>query len=168
MKLFKKTLLVILLLCPISLLAQTKFGYLSYTKVFEEMPEYASAKESMRILKEKYDAETQRSEEEFYKKFGEFLQGQKEFPANILQKRQREMQELMEKSLAFKEEARKVLTQAEKELQVPIMDKLNRIIAIVGRERHYAFVLNTDGHACPYVDSDLCEDATPFVLEKLK
>jgi outer membrane protein len=164
----KKTLLMALMLLPLAAMAQTKFGYLSFNAVYQTMPEYAAAKESMATLKAKYDVETKRSEDEFNKKFGEFLQGQKDFPTNILQKRQQELQELMEKSLAFKEQARQQLNQAEKDFQKPVIDKLNTVIKAVGAERGYAFIMNTDGNACPFINPQMGEDVTQYVKEKLQ
>ena len=72
------------------------FGYLSYDTVFRQMPDYQQARESFQALKAKYDAEARRAEEEFQRKFAEFLQGQADFPASIMQKRQAELQDLMD------------------------------------------------------------------------
>jgi outer membrane protein len=163
----KYLLLFAILFATLGANAQTKFGYLSYNEVYQLMPEYAAANQSMAALKEKYDAETQRADDEFNKKFGEFLQGQKDFPLNILQKRQKELQDLMEKSLAFKEEAKKQLTQAEKELQKPILEKLNAIIGQVGKERGYAFIINTDGNTCPFINPFMGEDVTQVVKDRI-
>ena len=86
--LMKRLFTVLMLVLPLSLQAQMQFGYMSYKTVMAEMPEYAQAKQSMAELKAKYDAEATRGEEEFQKKFVDFLQGQKDFPQTIMQKRQ--------------------------------------------------------------------------------
>ena len=71
-------------------------GYIPYDKVLQQMPEYATAQQSYDQLREKYDAEAKRAEDEFQRKFSDFLQGQKDFPRSIMQKRQTELQELMD------------------------------------------------------------------------
>ena len=71
--------LPILLLC-ITASAQIQFGYISYEQVLKEMPEYAKATQDIAALKAKYEVEAQKSEEEFQRKFVDFLQGQKDFP----------------------------------------------------------------------------------------
>ena len=83
--------------------AQIQFGYMSYKQILQQLPEYAQATKDLAILKAKYEAEAQKGEEEFQRKFVDFLQGQKDFPQAIMQKRQAELRELMEKNMAFKE-----------------------------------------------------------------
>ena len=121
-----------------------------------------------RELKAKYDREAQRGEEEFQRKFAEFLQGQKDFPENILLKRQHELQDLLAKSIAFKEEAQKLLSQAEKDLQADMVYLLNEAIRAVGVERGYACILNTDGNTCPFINPAMGDDVTNYVKEKLQ
>jgi outer membrane protein len=144
-----------------------QFGYLSYSEVFEQMPEYKKAQEDFAALKAKYDAETVRSEDEFQRKFAEFLQGQKDFPTSILQKRQAELQDLMEKSVTFRRESRKLLQQAEKELQKPVAQKLDEAIKAVGAELGLIFVLNTDGNSLPFIHPQVGVNITRPVMLKL-
>lgn len=144
-----------------------QFGYISYNEVFQQMPEYQKAQEDFAALKAKYDAETTRSEDEFQHKFAEFLQGQKDFPPSILQKRQAELQELMDKSVNFRRESRKLLRQAEAELQRPVAEKLDEAIKAVGAELGLIFVLNTDGNSLPFVHPQVGVDITRPVLSKL-
>ena len=144
-----------------------QFGYISYNEVFQQMPEYQKAQEDFAALKAKYDAETTRSEDEFQRKFAEFLQGQRDFPPSILQKRQAELQELMDKSVNFRRESRKLLRQAEAELQRPVAEKLDEAIKAVGAELGLIFVLNTDGNSLPFVHPQVGVDITRPVLSKL-
>ena len=87
---------------PMAMMAQIQFGYLSYDTVLHEMPAYARAMADLQELRIKYEAEAIRGEEEFQKKFVDFLQGQKEFPPTIMQKRQVELQNLMDNGITFR------------------------------------------------------------------
>ena len=144
-----------------------QFGYLSYNDIFQRMPEYAEAQDSFAQLKAKYDAEAERAEDEFQRKFAEFLQGQKDFPATIMQKRQMELQDLMDKSVAFRQETQRLLKQAEAELQAPIADKLNKAIQAVAAEQGLTFVLNTDNNAVPFIHPQVGVNITEPVLIRL-
>lgn len=144
-----------------------RIGYLSYNAVFQAMPEYAASQQRLKDLKAKYDKEAQRSEDEFQRKFTEFLQEQKDLPENILHKRQYELQDLLSKSIQFKDEAARLLSQAEKELQTDMLYRLDEAIRAVGTERGYSFILNTDGNACPFFNPEESEDVTNLVKEKL-
>lgn len=153
---------------PLQVSAQVKFGYLSFQQVLRTMPEYEIAQRNLADLRNQYDAEMKRAEEEFNSKYEEFLEGQKDFAVPIRQKRQAELQELMEKNLAFKQEAQRLLDGAERDAYLPLKNKLKTVIARVGQERGYAFVLNTDNDACPYIDSVMGEDITEAVKRLLK
>lgn len=143
-----------------------RYGYISYSEVMKAMPEYAQAMKSIEDLKITYDKELERAEKDFSKKFTEYLDGQKTFPENIMLKRQKELQQLMDQSIQFRKEAQELLAKAEKELMTPITERLSAAIQSVGFENKYAYILNTDANAYPYI-SDEAEDCTEKVLSKL-
>ena len=109
-----------------------------------------------------------RVEDEFNKKYEQFLDGQKDFAPSILKKRQAELQELMEKNLAFKEEAKRLLKQAEEEAYAPLRLKLSEVLRGIGDARGYAFILNTDNDAVPYISSVVGEDISSLVKDTLR
>ena len=144
------------------------FGYFSYDAVLKAMPEYAIVQKQLADLRAQYEAEATRAEEDFNTKYEQFLDGQRDFPQTILQKRQSELQELMEKNIAFKAESRRLLAAAEQEAMAPLQQKLQTAVQQIGMERGYAFVLNTDQNACPFINPDMGEDITTAVLDLLK
>ena len=117
-----------ILFCALPLLAsaQVKFGYLSYSQALQSMPDYALAKENLAKLEEQFETEMKRAEEEFNKKYEEFLEGQQEFAVSIRNKRQSELQELMQKNMAFKQEARRLLKNAEADAMKPLHESWPR------------------------------------------
>ena len=83
------------------------------------------------------------------------------------QKRQAELQDMMAKNVAFKEESVRLLEKAEKDLMQPVRNKLNTAIQHVGKELKLAFVLNTDNNALPYVDASMGRDITNEVMKAI-
>lgn len=146
---------------------QARFGYLSYGEVIRLMPEYLSSQEKLNSLQQKYEAELARADKEFNIKFSEFLEGQKEFPNNIIVKRQKELQDLMEKSIAFKNEMKALLEKARKELSTPVTQKLNEAISQIGQTYKLDYILNTDNNACPYINKEVGLDVTSLVKAQL-
>ena len=164
----KRLLLFLIAIIPIVASAQIQFGYLSYQQVLKEMPEYTQAMQELQTLKAKYDEEAARGETEFQRKFVDFLQGQKDFPQTIMQKRQAELQTLMDNGVAFRVQVQGLIAQAEKDLVAEVQKKLNRILLEVGVEYGYGFILNTDDNACPYINPVVGVDVTELVRQKLK
>ena len=116
------------------------------------MPDYAVAMRKYAQLEEKYAAETRRVEDEFNAKYEAFLEGQRDFPPTILKKRQSELQELLEKNIAFKNESKRLLAEAKAELMKPLREKLTTVLNTIGQEMGLAFIINTDNDSCPFIN----------------
>ena len=143
-----------------------RFGYFSYNDMLRNSPGYNIAQQRIADLRKVYEKELKRNEEQFSKQFAEYVEGQQTFPENILLKRQKELQQLMDQSLQFRKEAQELLTKAEEELMEPVHALLKEAIDAVGKKRNYAYVLNTDVNAYPYISSD-GENCTDAVLTQL-
>lgn len=164
----KLFLLIVLGVLSLTANAQTRFGYFSFDNVLKSMPDYVMAQRSIDVLRQKYDAEMKRAEDEFNSKYEEFLDVQKDLVPAILRKRQAELQEMMQKNINFKNESQRLLKQAEADAFAPVKNKLYNALTKVGQAQGYAFILNTDGDACPYVNPEMGEDATELIKEALK
>ena len=145
-----------------------RFGYLSYNTALQSMPDYTKAQQKIEGLKAQYQAETKRVEDEFNRKYEEFLDGQREFPKTILQKRQTELQELMERNIQFKEKSREELAQIERETLAPLRIRLIELLGKIGRERGYAFIIDTDKTALPFINPNMGDDLNQIVKDALK
>lgn len=163
----KLFLLIVLGVLSLTANAQTRFGYFSFDNVLKSMPDYVMAQRSIDDLRQKYDAEMKRAEDEFNSKYEEFLDVQKDLVPAILRKRQAELQEMMQKNINFKNESQRLLKQAEADAFAPVKNKLYNALTKVGQTQGYAFILNTDGDACPYVNPEMGEDATELIKEAL-
>ena len=166
-----KTLLFLLLLLAPILPAATqnaaRYGCLSRQALLRQMPETHRAQQELDSLRAQFDRETQYNEAGFQRQFSEFLQVQKSLSEPLLRKRQADLQVAMERALAFRREGQALLDDARKRLFRPIEERLDAAIRVVGAERGYDLVIDTDSSAAPYVSPTLSEDATPFVREKL-
>ena len=145
-----------------------KFGFLSYEAALQSMPDYTLAQNKLAELKAQYQTEAKRVEDEFNRKYEEFLEGQREFPKTILQKRQTELQELMEKNIAFRDESRRQLAAAEQEAMQPLKTRLNEVIAEIAGQQQLALVINTDANACPFIDPTMGVNIDQLVQDALQ
>ncbi|MCF0160515.1 MAG: OmpH family outer membrane protein [Bacteroidaceae bacterium] len=161
----KKLILVFLACLPLSAMAQ-HFGYVDYDAILKEMPEYAETQEYMKELKDQYQTELRHSEEEFNRKYNEFLDGQKDFAETILVKRQKELQGLYEAGLAFRRDCEGQLKEAEEKLVATVKVSLNKAIKEVASELGLDYVLNTSNQALLYAGPN-GKDITEQVKTKL-
>lgn len=152
----------------ISAQSPLKYGYFSFSEALKAMLGYAVSERDMAALRAKYEEEGKRVEDDFNKKYEQFLDGQRDFAPLILQKRQAELQEMMEKNVAFKNESKRLLDQADAESKAALKVRLRAIVARIGAERGYAFILNTDNDAVPYVNNIVGEDINALVKDAVK
>ena len=145
-----------------------KFGFLSYDSVRQSMKEYAEMQQQMATMRSAYEAEMKRVEDDFNKKYEEFLDGQKNFPTTILQKRQSELQEMLDKNIAFKNESLRILNEQEAQLLESINLMVKICVQQVGQKHGYAFILNTDADALPWLNPEMGEDVTEEVKALLR
>lgn len=148
--------------------AQVRFGYLSYEAALTAMPEYEGVQQKLNTMREAYEKELQRAENEFNRKYEDFLEGQKEFPRTILLKRQTELQDMLQRNLQFKQQGISDLAKAERDLMAPLRIRLNETIATLARSKHLALVINTDSNACPFIEPLLGVDLGDEVISTLK
>lgn len=132
------------------------------------MAAYARAQQNIQELKSKYETETKRSEEEFNQKYEDFLEGVQDYAPSILKKRQAELQDYMARNIAFKAESERLLKQAEKDALEPVHKQLADAVHSIAVRNGYAFVLNTDDHALPYVNESMGENITQQLKEQLR
>lgn len=146
---------------------QMRFGTVRYDSLLHAMPEYAEMQTQLAALRKQFDTEAAYNEMAFKRLFADFLQGQKDFPQTIMLKRQRALQEEMEKGIAFRLSADSIIRAAAGSLEAPIRARLNSAIQAIGLERGYECVINRDAPALPFAHPLITEDATPFVVAKL-
>lgn len=146
--------LILAVVISIGASAQIKVGFFSHDEALRSMPGYAIAQTSLRTLREQYDAEMHRAEEDFNEKFEDFLDHQKELAPAIRQKRQMELQLMMERNVSFREEMQRLMEQAEADAYKPLRDKISLVLFQIGQEKGLDFILNTDSNAWPYVSPE--------------
>ena len=179
----QKMLILLLMLLPLAGMAQEQgkqptagssaattalFGYFSYDESLASMPEQESVRKRIGDLRSQYERELNNAEQEFNKKYEEFLEGQRSFAPGIFKKRQAELTDMMQRNIAFKEEAKERMANAETDAIAPLKEKLSSVVAKIARDRGYAFVFNTDNNALPYINSNLGEDITQAIMTELR
>ena len=84
----KIALLVVMFALPLGAMAQTKFAHMNSQEVIITMPEYTKAQADLDAMSKEYQTEMQRTQEEFNKKYQEFLAQADSLPKNIAERRQ--------------------------------------------------------------------------------
>lgn len=142
-------------------------GSIRTNTILQNMPQYKAMQASMQALREQYEAEARKSEEDFQRKFEEFLQGKDEFPKTILEKRQNELQSILEANANFRIKVQELLAEAEKSLMADVRAEMNDAIAVVAQDKGVSIVFDLDNGSVTYILSGLAVDLTADVIQLL-
>ena len=160
----KRTLLLIAVLLSTLTAAQAqttiKYGTVNVDSLLRTLPDYAQAEEQMARLRKQYEAETDYNDRAFRRQYAEFLEGQQTFTPNILQKRQADLQQSLERGMAL-------LQATHVQLLRPVKARLAAAIKAVGLEHGYEYIIDTSKEVYPFIHPTVAEDATRFIIEKL-
>ena len=163
----KRNLLILLVLVATSAIAQSKFGYVSYKEIVKALPEYAIVTTHIDELQAKYEAEIARSEREFNQKYSDFIEEQAGFPENIRIKRHKELQELMEKSIEFKDEVNRAMREARHEMMKPLYENVDEAVMKICIDEGYDYILNTDERVYIAINPNNGKDITAQLKKAL-
>ena len=162
----KKIAFLLLLIAPMSMFAQ-KFAHFRSMDIILVMPEYAKAQTDIQAMQKTYEDEIKRTSDEFNKKFAEFQQEQKNLPQNILERRQKELQDLNDKGLQFQQDAQQQLQKAYADMMEPIYKKLEDTVKEVGKVGAYTFIFDLNRTDIPYINEAESKDITNDIKTKL-
>ena len=163
----KKFFILLMLIAPMSIFAQQKFGYVNSAEVIQVMPEFEKAQKEVKELEKMYTDEFNAMRTELEKKGTEFEKAQKDsLPENILKRRYEELMQLDERLRQYSQEVTANLQQAEQEKMIAIQQTLRNALDAVGAEGGFICIFDLSG-GIPYINKNLCEDVTMKVRAKL-
>ena len=154
--------------CVTAVAQQAKIGYFSYKAILEDMPDCVTAMLGVETLRKQYEEELKAASDEFNEKYELFLDQQSMLDEPIKQKRQADLQSLLDRNTQFRNESMRLLRQAEQDALAPVKQKLNKAIQSVGYSGAFLLIVNTDSEACPYIDSNSAEDVTAKIKSYIR
>mgnify|MGYP000852189985 FL=1 len=161
----KKILLLFLLVAPLNVFAQ-KFGHIRSMEIVSLMPEFTKAQTDIEAMRKQYEDEMKRTQDELQKKYTEYQQEQANLPKTIQERRQKELQDLNEKGIQFRDDAQQNLQKSYQDMMEPIVKKVQDAIKAVGDTGGYTYIFDLDRTEIPYIGST-STDITADVKDKL-
>lgn len=158
---------LLLLILPLALMAQVRFGYFSYSKVLEATPQYKKATDEYNSLKTRCEKEIEHNEQELTRYYVAFLDGQHDFPEPILRKRQNELQQMIDNCVLFREQVNAWLSEAKDSLYQPCHRAVENALSRVCGMLSLGYAIDTDLGVYKYINPDMGLDITGFLIEAI-
>ena len=161
----KKLIIFLLMMLPLGDFAQeSKIAIVNTQEVIQAMPEFATMQKQMADMEAKYKNEMQVMQDEYNKKYSDFVAQQDSLTENIKMRRMQELQDMEQRTQNFIQISQQDFQKKQGELFTPIQDKLKNAIKAVGDEKGYTYIL--DPQIVLY-QGNTAVDATQFVKAKL-
>jgi len=143
---------------------EAKIAFVNTQEVFMALPEVADMRKQIDDLNANYQKELETMQNEFQKKYSDFIAQQDSLTENIKVRRMQEVEDLRQRMDNFVQVAQQDVNKKQQELIAPIQQKMADAIKAVGTEQGYTYII--DPQVLLYTGPNAI-DATPFVKTKL-
>lgn len=149
--------------------AQNALGSVAYVntkEILNALPEKTKATEQLIQLSENYKAELQLMQNEYNKKYSDFITYQNSLAENIKLRRMQELTELENRIQEFMKLSQKDIEEQEKVLLKPLTQRINEAINSVGVEQNFVVIYDLADPGIAFVSPNAV-NANPLVKLKL-
>ena len=153
-------------LCGSTLEAQNSVAFVNTLDIINSLPDKTSATERLTTLSENYKDELQVMQNEYNKKYSDFITYQGTLAESIKLRRMQELTDLENRIQSFTKLAQKDIEEHEQQLLEPIKVKVNDAIKAVGIEQNYTVIYDLDTPGIMFVTPNAV-DANQLVKSKL-
>lgn len=161
----KKLIVFLMMVLPLGAFAQdVKIAFVNTQEVITAMPELSAMEKQMTDINEKYKVELKQMQDEYQKKYSDYIAQQDSLTENIKLRRMQEIQDIQERINNFLQVAEQDVQKKQQELFAPIQQKVQVAIKAIGEEKGYMYII--DPSVLLYKGTSAI-DATPFVKSKL-
>jgi len=159
---------LLLVVITISTFAQTFSGiaYVNTSELINSLPQKKEASEKLALLNKNYKNELQVMQNEYNKKYSDFVTYQNTLAENIKVRRMQELTELEMKIETFTEVIQKDLEEQEKVLLEPLRTRVMNAIKAVGIEQNLTVIYDTSDKGIVFVSPN-AQDINRLVRNKL-
>ncbi len=146
--------------------APIRVGYINSTELLNATPSKKTAEQKLQQLNENYKQELKMMENEYNKKYSDYITYQNNLSENIKLRRMQELTELENKMQEFMQLAQTDIEQQEKNLIEPIKKQISDIVSAVGKEYGFTVIFDIATPGVAFVTPDAI-DANYLVKERL-
>ena len=164
----KKT--VLLLLCSVMISAAAfaqspKFGYINSQELLQVMPEFKKADADLQAYAKSFQEQLETMGKEYQKKGQEYQTGEKSMTDAVKEVKQKELIDLQTRMESTQQSAQEKVAKKREELLAPILDKADKAIKDVAKEKAYDYVFDASQGQILYANET--NNILPLVKTKL-
>ena len=157
----------VMLLAPLAMSAQAKFGHFNSTEIIPLMPEYTAAQTELQTLEKQYQEDLKRMQDELQKKSEELQKEGPKLVENIRARREQELNDLYQRYQQSYQDSQQALQKATQEKLGAITEKVMAAVKKLGEAGGYIYVVDTSTGSIPFVNTTLSTDITAQIKKEV-
>ncbi len=166
---FKKLILLVLFVAPLSLCAQ-KYAHFDYSAIMAAMPEAKTAQTELEALYKQYQAEVEGLQKELQTKAEKYQKEDTDAtPANIKERHQQELQDMYTRLQQANQDNQESMQKEQQKKMQPIVQKVMNAVNDVAKAGGYIYIIDSNSAqtAGIFINDSLSTEVTSEVMKKL-
>ena len=165
---FKKILLMLLMVAPLSLLAQ-KVAHYNSQEIVTNYSEFKKVQTEVEAIGKQYQADLEAMQKELQSKFEKYLaEVNDKTPANIRARKEKELQDLQQRIQQTAQDNEQAFRQEQQKRLQPVLDKVNAAISSVVKAGQYVFAIDKSAaQGMIHINEALSTDITAQIKSQL-
>lgn len=160
-----KTLLALMLICPLGLFAQNKLGHINTNELLAKMPTVTEAKKQLETYGKEFEDQLQTLSKEYEKLVTDYQTNSSKWSEVKRKDMEAQIVSLQQRVQAIQQDAKESVEKKQEELLQPIILKVKEAIKAVAKEGKYNYIFDTGVGVLLYAEES--DDITPQVKKKL-
>jgi len=142
-----------------------KVGYVNSATLLQAMPEKAKADSDLAKYAKSFQDQIDIMMKEYQSKIQQFQSGEKTMSDAMKEVKGKEIQDLQARIESTQQSAQEKLQQKKQDLYAPVLDKADKAIKAVAKDKNYDYILDAQGGALLFGKDEY--DLTPAVKAKM-
>lgn len=145
--------------------AGLKLGYVNSQELLSVMPEMVKADADLKAFAKQYQDQLETMGKEFEKKGTDYQQNGKTMSEAVRMVKEKELQDLENRIREYQTSAQQKIAEKKENLYKPILEKADKAIKDVAKEKGYSYVFDASGGGLLYANDT--DNLLPLVKTKL-
>ena len=159
----KKLILMLMLLAPMTMFAQTKFGYIDSQAFLESLPEAQAVQKALQAKGDEYQKNLKAMQDELERKAKDYDAQKATMSTTKQEETEKQLQDMYTKIQQTAQDNQKALNDEQQKQLGPILDKVRTAIQNVAKAGKYVYIMEKNAGQPLYINETLSDDVSAQV-----
>lgn len=159
----KKLILMLMLLAPMTMFAQTKFGYIDSQAFLESLPEAQAVQKALQAKGDEYQKNLKAMQDELERKAKDYDAQKATMSTTKQEETEKQLQDMYTKIQQTAQDNQKAFNDEKQKQLGPILDKVRTAIQNVAKAGKYVYIMEKNAGQPLYINETLSDDVSAQV-----